>query len=285
MEKSNRAWVKYIVRLSVSILALIFVFRKVEISLILHSIADANIWILIPALLLFNVSKILSAFRLNTFFRAVGCFISTRYNLRLYYVGMFYNLLLPGGIGGDAYKVYLLNKQQKAPVKDLVTVTIIDRITGMAALIMLASVLLLFSTLSGVANYVNYIGSGVAIMVLPVFYLLIVLFFKKFKSVFWTTNLQAFGVQMAQLLTALFIIMALGIQDNRVDYLFVFLISSLVSVIPFTIGGLGARELVFLYAGKWLHLSSGDAIATGTLFFVITLLSSITGVFLKTKDE
>ncbi|QKG53302.1 lysylphosphatidylglycerol synthase transmembrane domain-containing protein [Hymenobacter sp. BRD67] len=60
---------------------------------------------------LFTLSKLISSVRLNTFFRAVGIQLTERYNLRLYWLGMFYNLFLPGGIGGDGYKVYLLGKE------------------------------------------------------------------------------------------------------------------------------------------------------------------------------
>jgi len=37
---------------------------------------------------------------------------------------MFYNLFLPGGIGGDGYKIYLLNKLSNKSIKSLTTVTI-----------------------------------------------------------------------------------------------------------------------------------------------------------------
>lgn len=60
-------------------------------------------------------------------------------NLKLYALGMFYNLFLPGGSGGDGYKVYLLRKLYKAPVKHLLSAVLLDRINGVAVVFLCLS--------------------------------------------------------------------------------------------------------------------------------------------------
>ena len=50
--------------------------------------------------------------------------------LCLCYVGMFYNLFLPGGIGGDAYKVYQLRKYHQGRTFAIVQAMIFDRLNG-----------------------------------------------------------------------------------------------------------------------------------------------------------
>lgn len=57
---------------------------------------------------MFNISKIISSIRLNRYFKDINLSLSQTYNLKLYYLGMFYNLFLPGGIGGDGYKIYII---------------------------------------------------------------------------------------------------------------------------------------------------------------------------------
>ena len=49
------------------------------------------------------------------FFKQEGVFISEKESLKLYYKGMFYNIMLPGGIGGDGYKGYYLHNTLHVP--------------------------------------------------------------------------------------------------------------------------------------------------------------------------
>ena len=59
-------------------------------------------------------------------------------------------------------------------------------------------------------------------------------------------------VQLLQLGSAWMIIMALGGDEQLMSYLLVFLISSIVAVLPISIGGMGVRELTFLYGAQIL---------------------------------
>ena len=62
-----------------------------------------------------------------------------------------------------------------------------------------------------------------------------------------------------------------------------FLLSSAVAVLPFTIGGVGARELVFIFGANYLLIDKNTAVAFSILFFVITAISSFTGILFETK--
>ena len=80
------------------------------------------------------------------FFKQDGVFISEKENLKLYYKGMFYNIMLPGGIGGDGYKGYYLHNTLQVPVKNLVRPILWDRITGAVSIVILIFVLVNFQT-------------------------------------------------------------------------------------------------------------------------------------------
>ena len=105
MSESVRKKLKALLQLLISAGLIAFVLQQVDLSqakaLLLHP--ERLPW-LFAALLLFNASKIASAFRLNVYQRHGGVSLSESENLRLYYTGMFLNLFLPGGIGGDGYK-------------------------------------------------------------------------------------------------------------------------------------------------------------------------------------
>jgi glycosyltransferase 2 family protein len=42
--------------------------------------------------------------------------IPEKHIIQLYLLGIYYNLFLPGGIGGDGYKIYLLKQKIKIKV-------------------------------------------------------------------------------------------------------------------------------------------------------------------------
>ena len=105
-----------VLKILISLAAMVYVFSKIEIKQVLHIATGSNFFLLFIAMTLFVISKTIAALRLNFFFRATGIFISELYNLRLYLLGIFYNLFLPGGIGGDGYKIYLLNRMQNVKV-------------------------------------------------------------------------------------------------------------------------------------------------------------------------
>jgi hypothetical protein len=111
------------------------------------------------------------------------------------------------------------------------------------------------------------------------FYFVVYRWFNSFYAILHMTNLLALGTQLAQVISAFLILNALGNESQTVDYLFVFLISSVIAVIPFTIGGIGAREVAFLYASELLNLNVSTSIALSLLFFFITALVSLAGIF------
>jgi uncharacterized membrane protein YbhN (UPF0104 family) len=74
------------------------------------------------------------------------------------------------------------------------------------------------------------------------------------------------------------LIYGLGIHQEYLPYLVIFLVSSVAAIIPITVGGLGLRELVFLYGAQLFGLNQEISVAISMLFFLITVLSSLIGL-------
>ncbi len=74
-------------------------------------------------------------------------------------------------------------------------------------------------------------------------------------------------------------------QEHTLDYIFVFLVSSIVATIPFTIGGLGAREVTFLYGAKLMGLNLDVSIALSFSFYLITAFTSFWGIWYHLKGN
>jgi len=267
--------VKVALKLFISLALLYFIIQQIDINRVLKTLSSINIFYFLLGFILYNLSKIISALRLNYYFKEIGIDLPLWHNLRLYYLGMFYNLFLPGGIGGDGYKAYILKKHYEKKLTPILKALLFDRISGLVALIFLAAILFLFSRYA--ITPLNYLAFAVAVTIYPIFYLISkrkALFMRFFKE----TNTLGFFVQFVQLLSALALLFALDPSLPKIEFLVLFLISSVVSVLPITIGGVGVRELTFLYGLKFINISPDSGIAFSFLFFLVTLLASLIGM-------
>ncbi len=282
--ESIKKKLKTAVKLALTGLALYLVFRKIDTAELVQ-VARTVQWLwLIPAMILFVGSKIATAFRLNLYFKNIGLLISERQNWQLYLMGMFFNLFLPGGIGGDGYKVYLLNKHYKTPIKSLIQASLLDRLGGLVAIVFLQLLLILPVNLTlPIASQIPGEPWVVmaALLVFPAFWLTQKFLFKAFIPSFWPANFWSMAGQLAQLVCAWFILKSLGVTESYLSYQLVFLLSSIVAVLPLTIGGVGARELVFIYAHSYAGIDETIAVAFSLIFFLITAAVSLVGSFVK----
>lgn len=287
MHQKHKRWLKLIIQLLVATVAIYFVVREIDTDALKKVLFKADLVWLLLALVAFNFSKIISAYRLNHFFRVTGLKLSNRFNLKLYYLGMLYNQFLPGGIGGDGYKVYFLNKAYGVKVKSLISATLLDRLSGVVALTFLALSLSLLGSLPPQILGGWYGLAALAVLVYPVYYLLVHWLFKAYKSISHLTNLQAILVQGFQLLSVYFILRATGVEANYIDYMTLFLITSVAAALPASLpGGFGVREFVFAFGYGYFSIQQTESVALASLFFLITLLSSLVGiVFLKIEAE
>ena len=268
--------------------ALYLVFQKIDTDNLLQLSKTLSWGWLIPAIALFIGSKVATAIRLNAYFANIHISLSFWENWRLYLIGMFYNLFLPGGIGGDGYKVYLLNKQFKTPVKELLKASLLDRLGGLIAILGLLFGILLLIDLPfpfGEPWMSAAVFSIGAIAIIPGFWLLQKFLFSNFLPSFWQGIFWSLVGQLAQMATVVCLLLALGVQDKFLAYQAVFLLSSIVAVLPLTIGGVGARELVVVYAHSYAGIQETEAVAFSLLFFLISAAVSLSGAWVKWKRE
>lgn len=285
MDRINwNRFLKTLLKFTVSGIALYIVFRNIDWNVTRKVLLSADLLYLLIATIFFIGSKVFSAFRLNRFFAAIHLSLTDLYNLRLYWIGMFYNLFLPGGIGGDGYKVYLLNKKYKVSVKPLISATLLDRISGLFALIVLAFAGYLLLPEAPYYKIIRYLSYLCIFLGFPAFVFFVRIFFREFKKHVQVTTLQSFVVQGLQIVCAYFILISLGVEDKFIAYKVLFLISSVVAVFPFTIGGVGARELTFILGYQYLGISENVSVAFSLLFFLITAAVSLIGGFLREGD-
>lgn len=264
------------IKIVVSVLLIRWVFTKIDGQLAWDNLVKAPVVWLLAATVLFVLSKLLSAVRLQLFFNSIQVQLTPGVNRQLYWLGMFYNLFLPGGIGGDAYKVLWLRKSRSdIPVVATTKAVLLDRISGMMAAVVI--MLLLAPFITPLPVWMRMVSVPAALAGCLVYVWLVKKQFKSFFPVLLITSYYSLGVQLLQCICVWCLLQAFNVHSSLPEYMLIFLLSSLAAVLPFTLGGIGARELVFLYGSRWLLLAQDVSVTVSVLFYLITAVVSLAG--------
>lgn len=257
--------------------AIYYVATSLDFKLIREAVSSSSPLLLFVALLLYTLSQIAAAYRLNCLFRKVPIHITHHENIKLYWLGLFYNLFLPGGVGGDGFKVYLLGKYLKAPIRKNIGAILSDRVSGLSVivifLLLLAPIIdFSFPYQRWVWLLIPLVGAG--------FYLFLHFFNRSLAPAFLPVTGWAFVVQLLQMATAVTILLSLGVQLNGIyeNYLFLFFLSAIMGSIPITLGGIGAREITFLFGAQYLGINQTYAVTLSLLFYAASALTALPGI-------
>ena len=264
-------------KIFISIALLYFVFQKIPFREVTVLWAKTNVFYLLMAAILFLASQIISTKRLELCFKANDFHLSFRSNLELYFLGMFYNFFIPGGIGGDAYKVYLLHKNFGWSAKKITSSLFNDRLSGLLAIctLILAISFNLFE--------IKYFPIIIVLEVIGIFftYFLTKKMFSSYRFIFFKAFFYSILVQVLQVICFIFILLSFNVTNNFSIYSVIFLASSILSLISFA--GIGIREMLFLQASKWFGFQSEIAVSASLIFTIITAFFSLFGVIFQIR--
>ena len=145
MDKTKpRNLLKLFLKIGFTALLLYLVLNKINFAEVKKIFQRSNPFYILLAFIAFFLSQVISSWRLLSFLNNIGLKINFGFNLRLYLLGMFYNIFLPGGIGGDGYKIYLLHKKSHFPAKQIFGAIFFDRLSGLWAVVLHGSYLTFF---------------------------------------------------------------------------------------------------------------------------------------------
>lgn len=273
---------KLLLKIIITVLCFWYISTKIDFARALDALEKANVGFLLLAVLSFTFSKLLAAFRLNIYFKNINLQLPEWRNIKLYWLGMFYNLFLPGSISGDAYKVVLLNRRYKAPYKKASAAVLLDRFSGLLALGIILSIYGVIVLDHKIWDVVLTAGALLAVLAL---YLIVRFFFKDFLPGFWPTFFWGMAVQIFQVVCLYCVLLALHLPLHQSEWIFIFLVASVVSVLPISLGGgLGTREVVFAEGARFFGLDPHLGVIISLLFYLSNVLSSVWGAYFVFHD-
>ena len=155
--------IKLLLKVAVSVACLWYVSTKINFNEVIVAVKKANVWWLIAGFVMYTISKLFGSKRLNIYFKNIGIILPEWQNIKLYWLGMFYNLFLPGAITGDAYKVLLLSKRYTIPYKKTTSAVLLDRFSGLLSLGIIATIYSSFILPEKPSSIFNFLGKEIPV--------------------------------------------------------------------------------------------------------------------------
>ena len=212
----------------------------------------------------------------------------------LYFIGSFFNHLLPGIIGGDAVKAYYLYRDTGKGASAIASV-FMDRYMGFTALMLVGLIAFPFGFGYFRGSYIEWIlplivllfiaGSfvvfglrvGRRIKFLSGFYDYFAIYKEK-KAVIVKTFLISVVVQAIVIFAVYALCRGLSVNVPLLP-LFIFVpVISTIATIPISISGLGVREASFVLLFGFLGISPAQATAVSFAWFLSVATGSLPGL-------
>ena len=269
-----------IFQIIVTVFFIYYTLSKIGLNKILEVIKSADLLFILFASIVYFLSQIISSERLWFILKENNLIISSKENIKLYMVGIFYNFFIPGGVGGDAYKGILMNKKFQWSLKKIYKLLILDRLIGFGVILCL---IIVFSGFILDLEFISDLNFILAPLYALLFFVGKVLVQKIFnnKIVYTKAFFISHIIQIFQFGSIILILFSLGVTENYFTFLYIFLISSVLSI--FSFGGIGIREYVFFTLASNTAVGPDIATSVGLIFTFSALISSVPGLFFLIK--
>ena len=261
-----------IFQIIVTVFFIYYTLSKIGLNKILEVIKSADLLFILFASIVYFLSQIISSERLWFILKENNLIISSKENIKLYMVGIFYNFFIPGGVGGDAYKGVLMNKKFQWSLKKIYKLLILDRLIGFGVIICL---IIVFSGFILDLEFISEFNFVLAPLYALLFFVGKVLVQKIFNNeiVYTKAFFISHIIQILQFGSIILILFSLGVTNNYFTFLYIFLISSVLSI--FSFGGIGIREYVFFTLASNTAVGPDIATSVGLIFTFSALISSM----------
>ena len=278
---------KSLLKYAFAALLLFVILRKTdtgEITAYFKKIAFSHI---ILCLLLVTLAQVSASLRMRFFFLRNGFPIRPGYAIILFYVGAFYNFLLPGGIGGDAYKVIVAKKRLEMSSRQGIRIMIADRASGLCILILM--MLATLGTFNIQFPFAAIVLCLSAVITLIGYVLCSHILLKQSPGIMLMSLPYSLVTQMLWLMTLYTLWDSLGSHQDFNAYIVLYAAASVASLIPSPPGGLGVKEGTYFYGATLMNQYGGTSVdgelgvAISLCIFALTFIASLPGVLWLNK--
>lgn len=302
-----RYW-KTLLKAAISLCLILLLLSQTDVHALLHDVANADPRWLAATIILFAISILLRTLRWQVLVNARQMMIPLLRLARWYYIGAFFNTLLPTGFGGDVAKsVYLARETEDAG--GAVGTVILDRFLGILVLLGIGALAVPFSQ-ANISIWVQIFVLGSFVATLTGFWFLrkrdwvrrlhsqvLVLLPASISHRIETMSslrslynaLQDYNratlfraIILSLIFNFLWIMinitagMAVGVQASLLDYLVFVPLVSLATLVP-SIGGVGVRELSYVGLFTQVGVPTENAFAMSIIIYLAMVITGLIG--------
>lgn len=274
--------------------------------------SEAELAWLLLSLTLLTVSYIMGAWQWNRILNIAEIPLTFSKTLAYYYIGLFFNNFLLSGMGGDLVRVYDAQKHATDPqrLSPALASVFLDRLTGLMALIFLASVSGMFLIGRGesmkmfAAILALFFGWVIGFFILfnrraaerlikPVLKFLPARIYDRLEHLYSAVNrfkesrsdlirifLIAVTVQLLRICSIWAIGHALGDKSDFLFYVLFVPLISLAASLPISIGGTGPREQTTVFLFRRIGVGPELAFSVGFVTYIMSAISTVPGAIL-----
>jgi uncharacterized protein (TIRG00374 family) len=302
----NKNRIKTAIKFIITLMVLYFLIQKVRIQDIYILLKNISFRYVVILLTINVIMVAISCYKWQIFLRASGADIPVRTLMVYYYIGYFFNNLLPSSIGGDVARMYLLGKNMNDHTKSISTV-FLERYTGVIALIALAIVAaalnkrialqpaiivpLSIMAVVMVGSLVFFSYDGIKIRIYKLFdykflssvknkfdgFYQSVYYFRKQWNIIGYSMFYSFLFHIMTIINTLASCWALNIFPDFYSLAVTVPIILFVTMIPITIGSIGLWEGAFAYFFVQIGIPAADGIAVALILRAIAIMMGLLG--------
>jgi len=134
--KTQSRWIN-LFKIAVSLVGVLIIVLTQDLGEALRLLSELNWLPFLAALLLFILGVPVRSYRWGTLVWSLGVKVGWWRLVGLYFVGSFFNMFLPTGVGGDAVKMYELSRDDHK-VAEAISSVLVDRFLGLFMLFAMA---------------------------------------------------------------------------------------------------------------------------------------------------
>ncbi len=315
--ESRRPGLRRAVRIALQVAVsgglLAFLLIQIDVGRTFDLVRTSHAGYLALALAIFLVTTWAMAWRWQLLLASKGIDEPLGWLTRLYFVGYAAGQVLPTSMGGDAVRIVEHARRRPGARAEVAGAVVIERVIGATATLLLVAVGLAVA----VGRYED-IELLVAVEVVGVVSLAVLAFlmfsrrtrlflaerifplgrrirlerplervhaalhgYREHGGVLLGVLALTVGTQLARMVAIWLCGLAVGVELSVLVYIILGPLLFLIMLVPFTINGLGVREAFFVaFLGRF-GVGADEAFATGFLFYVVTVATSVPGgVFL-----
>ena len=292
-------------RMVISLGLLAFLLARVGVREAWESLQGANIGYLLAVFLLYLFSIVLRSYRWRIFLNAQGMQASLPKLISLYLTGVFFNLVLPSGFGGDVVRIYELSQYSSRTASSITTV-FMERLSGFLALFAMAASALAFSyrlvppevRVTIIAIFLaSLVGTGALftpslwrrVKGLPLLSSLAQR--ERVKELYLSAQIYSLipflqAVSLSLAFNVLLMIMnylaalAFGVRISFWYFLLFIPIISFLLVLPISLSGLGVREGAYIYLFSPVGVPPSLGLAISLSIYAVTVVTGLIGALI-----